>query len=38
MRAIDTDALVRAIVNDDAAQSERAVALLTDAEVLHPSP
>ncbi len=36
MRAIDTDALVRAIVNDDTAQSERAVALLTVAEVFIP--
>ncbi len=36
MRAIDTNVLVRAIVNDDTAQSERAVALLTEAEVFIP--
>ena len=36
MRAIDTNVLVRAIVNDDTAQSARAVALLTEAEVFIP--
>ena len=36
MRAIDTNVLVRAIVNDDTAQSARAVALLTKADVYLP--
>ena len=36
MRAIDTNVLVRAIVNDDSAQSARAVALLTEADVFIP--
>lgn len=36
MRAIDTNVLVRAIVNDDSAQSARAVALLTEADVYIP--
>ena len=36
MRAIDTNVLVRAIVNDDTAQSARAVALLTEADVYIP--
>ena len=36
MRAIDTNVLVRAIVNDDTAQSARAVALLTEADVFIP--
>ena len=36
MRAIDTNVLVRAIVNDDTAQSARAVALLTEHDVFIP--
>ena len=36
MRAIDTNVLVRAIVNDDTAQSARAVALLTEADIFIP--
>jgi predicted nucleic-acid-binding protein len=36
MRAVDTNVLVRAIVNDDTAQSARAIALLTEAEVFIP--
>ena len=36
MRAVDTNVLVRAIVNDDTAQSARAIALLTEAEVYIP--
>ena len=36
MRAIDANVLVRAIVNDDTAQSARAVALLTEADVYIP--
>lgn len=36
MRAIDTNVLVRAIVNDDAAQSALAVALLTDHDIYIP--
>lgn len=36
MRAVDTNVLVRAVVNDDTAQSARAIALLTEAEVFIP--
>jgi predicted nucleic-acid-binding protein len=36
MRAIDTNVLVRAIVNDDAAQSAKAIAFLTDNSVYIP--
>ncbi len=36
MRAIDTNVLVRAIVNDDTAQSARAVALLTEHDIFIP--
>lgn len=36
MRAIDTNVLVRAIVNDDTAQSARAVALLTSSDIFIP--
>jgi predicted nucleic-acid-binding protein len=36
VRAVDTNVLVRAIVNDDTAQSARAIALLTEAEVYIP--
>ena len=36
MRAVDTNVLVRAIVNDDTAQSARAIAVLTEAEVFIP--
>lgn len=36
MRAIDTNVLVRAIVNDDTAQSARAIALLTDHDIYIP--
>ena len=36
MRAIDTNVLVRAIVNDDTAQSARAVALLTEGDIFIP--
>jgi predicted nucleic-acid-binding protein len=36
MRAVDTNVLVRAIVNDDTTQSARAIALLTEAEVFIP--
>ena len=36
MRAIDTHVLVRAIVNDDTAQSARAVALLTEGDIFIP--
>lgn len=36
MRAIDTNVLVRAIVNDDTVQSARAVALLTDGDIFIP--
>jgi predicted nucleic-acid-binding protein len=36
MRAIDTNVLVRAIVNDDQAQSARAIELLTDNDIFIP--
>lgn len=36
MRAIDTNVLVRALVNDNAAQSARAVALLTGHDIFIP--
>ena len=36
MRAIDTHVLVRALVNDNAAQSARAVALLTGHDIFIP--
>ena len=36
MRAIDTNVLVRAVVNDNAAQSARAVALLTGHDIFIP--
>ena len=36
MRAIDTNVLVRALVNDNAAQSARAVALLTEHDIFIP--
>ena len=36
MRAIDTNVLVRALVNDNAAQSVRAVALLTRHDIFVP--
>jgi predicted nucleic-acid-binding protein len=36
VRAIDTNVLVRAIVNDDTAQSARAIALLTDHDIFIP--
>ena len=36
MRAIDTNVLVRALVNDNAAQSARAVALLTEQNIFIP--
>ena len=36
MRAVDTNVLVRAIVNDDTAQSARASALLNDADIFMP--
>ena len=36
MRAIDTNVLVRALVNDNAAQSARAVALLTGNDIFIP--
>ena len=36
MRAIDTKVLVRALVNDNAAQSARAVALLTGHDIFIP--
>ncbi len=36
MRAIDTNVLVRAIVNDDTAQSARAIALLTEHDIYIP--
>jgi predicted nucleic-acid-binding protein len=36
MRAIDTNVLVRAIVNDDAIQSARAVAFLSENEIFIP--
>ena len=36
MRAIDTNVLVRAIVNDDTVQSARAIALLTDHDIYIP--
>jgi predicted nucleic-acid-binding protein len=36
VRAVDTNVLVRAIVNDDTAQSARAIAVLTEAEVFIP--
>lgn len=36
MRAIDTNVLVRAFVNDDTAQSARAVVLLTEADIYIP--
>ena len=36
MRAIDTNVLVRAIVNDDTAQSTGAVALLTENDIFIP--
>lgn len=36
MRAIDTNVLVRALVNDNAAQSARAVALLTENDIYIP--
>lgn len=36
MRAIDTNVLVRAIVNDDTAQSPRAAALLTEHDIFIP--
>ena len=36
MQAIDTNVLVRAIVNEDTTQSARAVALLTEADVYIP--
>ena len=36
MRAVATNVLVRAIVNDDKAQSARAVALLTESDIFIP--
>jgi predicted nucleic-acid-binding protein len=36
MRAIDTNVLVRAIVNDDTAQSARAVVQLTECDIFIP--
>ena len=36
MRAIDTNVLVRALVNDNAAQSARAIALLTGHDIYIP--
>lgn len=36
MRAIDTNVLVRALVGDDAAQSARAVALMSEHEIFVP--
>ncbi len=36
MRAIDTNVLVRAIVNDDTDQSARAIALLTSSDIFIP--
>ena len=36
MRAVDTNVLVRAIVNDDTAQSARAVALLSEQAIFIP--
>ncbi|WP_309680624.1 type II toxin-antitoxin system VapC family toxin [Polaromonas sp.] len=36
MRAIDANVLVRALVNDNAAQSARAVALLTEHDIFIP--
>jgi predicted nucleic-acid-binding protein len=36
VRAIDTNVLVRAFVNDDTAQSARAVVLLTEADIYIP--
>ena len=36
MRAIDTNVLVRAIVNDDTAQSASAIELLTDHDIYIP--
>ena len=36
MRAIDTNVLVRAIVQDDTEQSARATALLTDSDIFIP--
>ena len=36
MRAVDTNVLVRAIVNDDTAKSARASALLNDADIFMP--
>ncbi len=36
MRAIDTNVLVRAIVNDNTAQSARAIALLTEHDIYIP--